>query len=111
LLLANGRLSFTANSPSLNSWKATMTSTDQQGWFFVSHLAIEDRSSIDLPFEIQVLDPLGHAVATGHLAHETKNLEIKGISIPALVIEAAKQQAIGSGSYVGEMGEVVSPFS
>jgi hypothetical protein len=67
-----------------------MTSTDQQSRFFVSHRAIEDRSSIDLPGEIQLLDTQGRAFATDNLAHHTNKLKIQGISIPALVIEAAK---------------------
>ncbi len=87
-----------------------MTTQEQNKWFFVSHLEIRDRRSIGEPYEVQVLDHQGRSLGNGYLNDHTVKLEIQGLSIPQLVIEAAKNQLIGTGTYVDVAGQIVSPF-
>ncbi len=79
-------------------------------WYFVCRLRTADRPRADAEFEVQVLDDDGLAVAWGCLAATSETLTVGGRPVPAAVISAAKQRAIGQGEYVGPDGKPVRPF-
>ena len=79
-------------------------------WYFVSHLAVSDQPENGMPFEIQVLNSAGQAVARGYVDEMTTMLEIQGKQIPVEVILAAKQLKTGNGNYVDEKGITLPPF-
>jgi hypothetical protein len=79
-------------------------------WFFVLHLEEKDRPSNGAPYEIQVLNANGQAVACGYADEQTDHLQLQGCSIPLAVIGAARRQAVGKGDYVNEAGDSVPAF-
>ncbi len=90
-----------------------MTPKTRQERFFVSHLAETDRRNKEFPYEIQVLNCDGQAIACGCVdgqSDESDEVEIDGQHIPHPVIEAARRQQIGEGDYVDPLGRSVSPF-
>jgi hypothetical protein len=87
-----------------------MSTGNHTRWFFVTHLEESDRPSIDMRYEIQLLNAEGQAVACGYLDDHADTLEIQGRSIPLAVVEAARRQVIGKGDHVDQAGNSVSPF-
>lgn len=79
-------------------------------WYFVSHLNKSDQLQRGMPFEIQVLNSVGQAVACGYVDENTAVFEIQGQLIPIEVINAARQQNVGNGDYVDENGKTLPPF-
>jgi hypothetical protein len=80
------------------------------GSYFVVHLMENDRPSRGQPFEIQVLDSEGRAIACGYVGTDDTSLDIEGQVVPAAVLEAARRQVIGQGDYVNERGNSIMPF-
>ena len=79
-------------------------------WYFVRKLEESDRLEAGEAFEVQVLNDVGQAIATGYLSAASEHLVVDGREIPRLVIEAAKQRQVGYGEYVGPDGKVLPAF-
>ncbi len=84
-----------------------MVTSPPQKWFFVSNLEERNRPSTGMRYEIQVLNSAGQAVGCGYVDDQSNTLEIDGQAIPRAVIEAAREQPVGKGDYVDELGNSV----
>jgi len=87
-----------------------MATSPRRKWFFVSNLEKSNRPSTGMRYEIQVLNDAGEAVGCGYVDDQSDTLEIDGQAIPRAVIEAAREQHVGKGDYVDELGNSVPPY-
>lgn len=87
-----------------------MAIESRRKWYFVSHLEDRDRPSIEMRYEVQLLNGDGQAVACGFVGDYIDKLDVQGECIPFPVIAAARRLPTGNGDYVDEAGNPVSPF-
>jgi hypothetical protein len=75
--------------------------------YFVGHLIPGDEPSATGPFEIQVLNEVGQAIAMGYFDVPDSRFVIDGRQIPFKVSEATQTLPIGFGYYLNDDGEWV----
>jgi len=80
-------------------------------WYFVMRLDKQQSVTADVhPYEVQVLDSSGRAVAVGYFTDPDAPLTIAQQVIPKAVLHAALRQLSGQGDYVNEAGESIPPW-
>jgi hypothetical protein len=79
-------------------------------WYFIRRLRPEERPDSNQRLEVQVLNDDGMAVIVGYFDDSTGELAVGTVTIPWLVLDAAKRKADGQGDYVGPDGVTMRPF-
>ena len=78
---------------------------------YVRHLGDwHHRPNAHVRYEVQLLDEQGRARVSGYFGDGDTELTIEGLVIPTEVMDAARQQASGSGAYVNNRGEITPAF-